>query len=202
MLLHAHGLGLQLDQRWLFRDLSLDLEAGQILWVRGPSGSGKSQLLRRLAGLVDGPGTVTLKGRSQHEIDPPTWRRQVCYVAPELPRQLAATGDALRARIEGLAAQQGAGDDPVRLAEAWGLPPRAWQQPLAQLSSGEGQRLWLAVVLARRPKVLLLDEPTRALDPEATAAVESSLAGRSAVWVSHDPAQGERVASAQLSLGS
>lgn len=196
-----HGLGRRVDDRWLFRDLAFDLDDGDVLWVHGPSGAGKSQLLRRIAGLVDGPGTVRWNGDDQASVAPPAWRRRVTYVGPELPRGLAPTGHALRARVRSLAHHAHDRDDPVALAATWGLPPAAFDRPLAQLSSGEAQRLWLALVLAGGPELLLLDEPTRALDPDATAAVEASLASRTALWITHDPAQGERVASQRLSVG-
>jgi putative ABC transport system ATP-binding protein len=200
-MLVAHDLSLQLESRTLFEGVSFELPEGDVLWVRGPSGSGKSQLLRLIAGLVGGGGRVSWRGDDRDRTDPTRWRRRVSYVAPELPRGVAATGVELRARVEGLHAQRGVDGDPVGLAEGWGLGADAWERPLSQLSSGEAQRLWLALVLSRRPEVLLLDEPTRALDPDATAAVESSLAGHTALWVSHDPAQGARVAAGEVSLG-
>lgn len=199
--LHVHGLGRRLDTRWLFRDLAFDLPDGDVLWIQGPSGSGKSQLLQRVAGLVPGPGTVRWNDHDAETTPAPRWRRRVTYVAPELPRGIARDGRTLQARIEALATHDGPRHDPVALAASWGLEADAFDRPLHQLSSGEAQRLWLALVLAGDPELLLLDEPTRALDPGATAAVEAALAGRTALWVTHDPAQGERVATARLSLG-
>jgi len=68
------------------------------------------------------------------------------------------------------------------------------------LSGGEAQRAALAVAVSRKPTVLLLDEPTSALDPATMAEVEASLAGQTAIWVTHDDAQAERLGGRRLSL--
>ena len=51
-------------------------------------------------------------------------------------------------------------DDPVTLAEEWGLPPRIWHEDWSQASGGEAQRALLAIAVCLKPDVLLLDEPT------------------------------------------
>jgi len=202
--LAGHGLGRCIEGRWLFRDLALELPAGATLWVRGPSGAGKTQLLRRLARLVDGPGTLHLQGRAATAIDVRTWRAEVTYVGqrPPLADGGAGSGHDLRQRVASLGVQAARdATDPVPLAQRWGLPPARWEQPLSTLSGGELQRLWLAVALSRRPTVLLLDEPTASLDEEATRTVEASLAQRTVILTTHDEAQGARIADRQLSLG-
>jgi len=57
-------------------------------------------------------------------------------------------------------------DDPVSLAQDWGLPPRVWHEEWAQASGGEAQRAMLAIAVALKPNVLLLDEPTRSIEPD------------------------------------
>ena len=94
----------------------------------------------------------------------------------------------------------------ARLTERLALAPALLSQPWSKLSGGEAQRLHLCVLLALRPSVVLLDEPTSACDTEAALLVERMLAevagttSAAVVWVTHDPAQAERVANATLEL--
>ncbi len=201
MILSARGLTRRVGDRVLFAGLDLEVGPGLACRVAGPSGSGKTQLLRCLARLSPlDEGTVTLGGRTSEAWGAPAWRAEVCYVA-QRPPSLAGTAAEQVARVAGLAAQRGReAEDPVPIAERWGLPASAWRQPWTELSGGEQQRAWLALVLSRRPAVLLLDEPTSALDPEATVAVERTLAGRAVVWVTHDAAQAERVGGVAVRL--
>jgi len=174
---------------------------GDVLVVRGPSGCGKTCLLRLLAWL-DAPdeGRVTLGERGPADIGAPWWRRRVAYV-PQTPPALQGTPAEFLARV-GTFRTGNARRDPVGIAEGWGLPPSTWDQPWSRLSGGERQRALLALGLCGDPEVLLLDEPTSALDDEATAAVEATLSGRTAVWVTHDAAQADRVATNVLELGT
>lgn len=202
MRLVARGLTRSVGGRTLFSGLSIDVGPGEIVAVRGPSGSGKSQLLRCLAWLVGADeGELRLDGRGPSAWGPTRWRAEVTYVAQRPPPLPGCPADHAAA-VASLVAQRDRGsDDPVAIAEGWGLPSSAWRRPWRELSGGEQQRAALATVVARRPAILLLDEPTSALDPEAVAAVEQTLAGRAAVWVTHDPAQAERIGARVLELG-
>ncbi len=169
--------------------------------IHGPSGVGKSRLLRALAGLdpIDG-GTIALRGVPQAGWSMPAWRAEVCYVPQGIP-SLPSTPRAFWERVQQFHTQRHrAHGDPFDHAARWGVPDARWDRSWSQLSGGERQRLYLAIALAREPAVLLLDEPTSALDPEATRAVEASLAARTAVWVTHAHDQIERVAQRTLKL--
>lgn len=198
----ARGLGRSIGERTLFRDLDLEVGPGEVVAVRGPSGSGKSQLLRTLAWLVPAEaGELSLDGRTPDAWGPTRWRAEVTYVAQRPPVLLGSPAEHLEAIARLRIQRTRAADDAVALAERWGLPASAWARPWRELSGGEAQRAALAVAVSRRPAVLLLDEPTSALDPTALAAVEADLAGRAAVWVTHDRDQAARVAVRTLELG-
>jgi putative ABC transport system ATP-binding protein len=174
---------------------SLRLEVGECVAVRGPSGAGKSLLLRAIADLDPAQGRVALAGVERESMPAPIWRGQVCYLAAEpcwwSDRVADHFPDWARA---------------APLARRLGLPQEVGEALVARLSTGERQRLALVRVLARVPRVLLLDEPTAALDGVSRDAVEALLTewrqggARAILWVSHDPAQAARVAARQLFL--
>jgi ABC-type iron transport system FetAB ATPase subunit len=179
--------------------LSFAVADGECLAVEGPSGAGKTRLLRAIADLDPAPGHVFVDGAGRQETPANAWRRLVRYVAAEP----AWWTDTARAAM---IARGGQGTRLERLVAALGLEPRLLDQPLAQLSTGERQRLALVRALLDEPKVLLLDEPTAALDVGSSALVEELLrfqllSGRSAVLVSHDQGLVERLAHARLLLG-
>jgi ABC-type multidrug transport system ATPase subunit len=126
----------------------------------------------------------------------PQWRRLVRYCAAEpawwsdTPRD--AFAGATASRID-------------RLLHSLGLESAVLDRTVASVSTGERQRLALARALLDEPQVLLLDEPTAALDPQSAALAEEliryqMLAGRCAILVSHDRGQIERLAHARLLL--
>jgi len=170
------------------------LADGACIAVRGPSGSGKTLLLRAIADLDPNDGEVLLDGEVCAAMPAPRWRRKVTYVAAE-PGWWADTVGAHF--LDWTAAEP--------LVEALLLPAECRKWPILRLSTGEKQRLGLIRALAQAPRVLLLDEPTGALDADAAAAAERLLAerfaaGTSALWVTHDAAQAARVATRCLAV--
>ncbi|MDP6409375.1 MAG: ATP-binding cassette domain-containing protein [Planctomycetota bacterium] len=207
--LSARDVSRAVGGRALFEGIALTLAEGDVLVVRGPSGAGKTLLLRQL-GLLDPltSGELACDGRSATDWGGPAWRARIATlpqgapVLPGTPGELAARVAELENQREREREREREAPSPRALAAEWGLADAAWEELWSELSVGERQRAQLAVVLARRPRALLLDEPTSALDPTATAAVEHSLRGQTAVWVTHDRAQAERVSTTTLELGA
>ncbi|KIF07586.1 ABC transporter, partial [Streptomyces sp. RSD-27] len=178
--------------------VSLVVGPGECVALTGPSGAGKSTLLNVLLGFVTPTaGRVRVGGTDLAELSLAQWRERIAWV-PQRPHLFAAT-IAENVRL----ARPGADDDAVeaalRDAGAWEFVsalPRGTRTLLGEggtgLSAGQRQRLALArAFLADRP-VLLLDEPTAALDGETEAAVVDAVrrlaAGRTVLLVVHRPA--------------
>lgn len=198
----ARDLCRRIDGRPLFAAVSFRLRSGERLVVQGPSGSGKSQLLRCLAWLVEpDEGSISLDGRLPPAWGVPRWRARVRYVPqrPDLPGSAAAFAEeTLHYRSRPTGGSTAA--DPAVIAAGLGIDDPTWRRPWHELSGGEQQRAALALAVASDPAVLLLDEPTSALDADATAAVEALLAGRTLVWVTHDDAQAARLGGQRITL--
>ena len=176
---------------------NLALAAGDCLVISGPSGIGKSLLLRMIADLDENTGTVILNGVSRQAMPAPQWRRQVMYVAAES----GWWAERVREHMQPAA-------DAAALLPRLGLRDALLDAPVSQLSTGERQRMALLRAIIRKPAVLLLDEPTSALDHASTLAVEALLTERAAagaglVVVSHNEQQAGRIATrrAQMTAG-
>jgi ABC-type iron transport system FetAB ATPase subunit len=167
----------------------LSVEPGECVAVVGRSGSGKSVLLRLIADLDPHQGEVRLDGRACSSHAAPQWRRQVVYQAAE-PAWWADTARAHFPKTSAVEIEA--------LLPVVGLDPVLLDSDITRLSTGERQRMALMRSLACEPRVLLLDEPTAALDQASTLMVESLLAARvaaglSVIWVTHSREQALRV---------
>ena len=173
--------------------LTFAVEAGECVCISGPSGTGKSQLLRSIADLDPHDGEVCLEGEPAGSMKPHRWRTRVGLLPPESHWWLPTPGAHFT-------------DDAPVSPDELGLPGDIMNQPVERLSSGEKQRLALLRLLANRPRVLLLDEPTANLDPAnarlAEAVITRYRESRNAavIWISHDLAQVERVGCRSLRL--
>lgn len=167
--------------------VSFDLRDCECVALQGPSGVGKTVLLRAIADLDPNEGTVNLDRTRREAVPAPVWRRQVTYLAAE-PGWWSET----------VQEHFTAWDNALPLVTRLGLPDNCGTWPIQRVSTGEKQRLGLVRALMLRSRVLLLDEPTSALDSASAAAVESLIAervsdGTSVVWSTHDDAQARRV---------
>jgi len=165
------ALSRSFGERRVLSDISLDIHAGEIVALIGPSGCGKSTLLRHIGGLdvptagsisIGNAPVVGLDERSAIAFQEPRllpWRSITRNVEVGLPRGTRTQAD--RARVTDLLKL-------VKLSESAHLRPR-------EISGGMAQRVSLARALARRPGVLLLDEPFGALDALTRLAMQDLL---------------------------
>jgi putative ABC transport system ATP-binding protein len=176
--------------------ISLDVPNSSCAAVTGPSGSGKSLLLRMIADLDPHDGEAWLDERPRAAMPAAEWRRQAIYLAAESGWWTDLVGDHFAPDERDAAA---------RLAERLHVRPAVLSAQVAHLSTGEKQRLAMVRALVKSPRVLLLDEPTAALDAASVTRVETMLSGFLAqggamVLVTHDPAQAQRLGTAQFRM--
>lgn len=173
------------------------VEEGSVLFVQGPSGAGKSTLLRALARLIRREGgEMWLMGVPAAQIPPTAWRRQVHYFAQRPVAFEATVVENITLSSYPLTSLKQSAPVDERLMkqslEELLLPPGLLHQNARTLSGGELARVALLRALLASPTVLLLDEPTGALDAQAREAVLRILqkwlsegARRGLVLVSH-----------------
>ncbi|MEV0805192.1 ABC transporter ATP-binding protein [Micromonospora sp. NPDC050200] len=170
--LEAEQLGKRYGRTWALRDCSLRLPAGRIAALVGPNGAGKSTLLHLAVGLLrPDAGTVQVFGESPY--DNPRVLPEIGFVAQDTPlyrdftaAELVHVGGRINRRWDAALARN-------RLAQL-GIPPNL---PVGKLSGGQRAQVALALALAKRPRLLLLDEPVASLDPLARREFLQSLMG-------------------------
>jgi ABC-2 type transport system ATP-binding protein len=166
--IEADGLGKRYGRRWALADCTLTVPAGQVVGLVGPNGAGKTTLLELAVGLLrPTAGTIRIRGRAG-------------FVAQDVPLYAGLSvaghlrmGQALNDRWDAGLARR-------RVREA-GLDPR---QRAGRLSGGERAQLGLTLAIAKRPELLVLDEPVASLDPLARREFMDSVA--KAVFASGD----------------
>jgi iron complex transport system ATP-binding protein len=212
MTLRADGLTLAYDQRKVVRELYLAVPRGRITAVVGANGSGKSTLLRALARLMKpAAGTVLLDGRSIAELPTKEVAKRLGLLpqSPVAPDGLVVEDLVARGRYphQRLFRQWSSEDEEaVESALAATGTGEIRGRPLDELSGGQRQRAWIAMTLAQRTEILLLDEPTMFLDLAHQVEVLDLLAelvaehGRTVVMVLHDLNQACRYADHLVAL--
>jgi heme exporter protein A len=190
-MLTAHQLSCVRGDRPLFAGIAFAVGAGEWLHVRGANGSGKTSLLRLLAGLAQpAEGQVRWQGNAI-EADTPRYRRDMLFLghhAAVKDELTAAENLLVAAQLDGGALPQ---DEVLHALRRFGLKGRE-HLPVRVLSAGQKRRVLLARLLTRRAKLWLLDEPFTALDTRAiemlgTLAAEHLAQGGMAVITSHQP---------------
>lgn len=216
MMLRANDVSLSYGTEPVLRNLSMDVEPGEVVVVIGPSGVGKTTLLQLLSlALEPDEGTVELDGTDAWAVDETerlSLRRQIAMVFQEASlfdtsvarnveyglRVRRSWSDRIRDELQSIVRANGTPDAVRDALEVVGLETGT-DQHVGSLSGGEAQRVSFARALAYDPDVLLLDEPTSDLDPRNTAVIENAILeardrGIGVVVATHDMHQAERIA--------
>jgi iron complex transport system ATP-binding protein len=185
--LEARGVTVRRAGRAVLRKVDVAFHHGEVTAIIGPNGAGKSTLLYALAGLralEHNDGTVHLDGTPILEITKPALAKRIAFLPAhnsvpfplsvrELMRLADPSADAYRTALEAMELQ------PLE------------HQAVTQLSTGEAKRAWIAMTLARRAPVMLLDEPLAGLDPRYQVRLLETLKARASeggcvIFVAHD----------------
>jgi putative ABC transport system ATP-binding protein len=206
-LLDARGIGRRHREGtdWLMRDISLVIGAGDRVALTGPTGSGKTVILRSLAMLdaVD-EGTILWQGKSPDPDQVPAYRSRVIYL-PQRARLFDGTVERNLQLVYSLAVHRHRAysrESIITHLRRLGRDDRFLTLDAANLSGGEAQIVALLRAIQLEPTILLLDEPTASLDEGTTRQFEQLVADwmampdarRAFVWVTHDRVQARRVA--------
>jgi ABC-2 type transport system ATP-binding protein len=160
--LRAQGLGKKYKRKWALTGCTLEIEAGHVTGLVGPNGAGKSTLLNIASGMLE-PTTGTIEVCGGVPGSGPDQLAKVGYVAQSTP---VYTGLTIEEHLRLGAHLNPRWDDSLatKRVERLGLDPK---QPAGKLSGGQRAQLALTLGIAKRPELLLLDEPVAALDPLA-----------------------------------
>lgn len=190
----TRGLGRRYGSTWALQDCTLQIPKGHITALVGQNGAGKTTLLSLLAGMdIPTTGTIEVFGQKPHQVS--SYLADIGYVAQEVPLYKNLTAQEHNAFGQHMNRQW---DSKLVLNKlhALGIPTN---KPVHSLSGGQRAQVGLALALAKKPKLLLLDEPVAALDPIARRDFLASLAasvaeeGLSVVMSSHILSDLERV---------
>lgn len=207
-MLDVREVSVAFDRRPVLDAVNLTVQSAEVVALLGPSGTGKSTLLRVVAGLlVPDAGSVWLDGIDITEVPPHRRRIGLMFQNEQLFPHLDVAGNiGFGPRMQGIARAQVATAVEELLALV-GLEGFAGRR-VANLSGGEAKRVALARALAARPAVLLLDEPLNGLDRELHDRLAADLAdilrsaGTTAVLVTHDHDEAATVADRTVMLGA
>jgi putative ABC transport system ATP-binding protein len=197
--LAIENLTFTIDGERLIRGIDLAVATGETLTIIGPSGAGKSTFLRLLCRLNEPTeGTVYFDGADYRTIDPTALRTRIGLVpqSPALREGTVRENVTIAPRLRDESVEPGRVETLLGRVDLAGYADR----PVADLSGGEAQRVAIARTLMIDPEVLLFDEPTASLDPDAQAEIEGLLtdllttSDRTVLLVTHDQGQADRIA--------
>ncbi len=199
--------------RQLLQEVSCRLRGWERVALVGASGAGKTLLLRALALLEPGVhGQVRWQGQPVAEERIPLFRSQVMYLPQQSLLICGTVWDNLQLPLRfGVHRQrQFSQEEALELLRPFGFQQRFLRQQALQLSGGEGQVVALVRACLLQPQVLLLDEPTASMDPQAAQAAvelvqrwwEQEPENRAYIWVTHNVQLAQRVGSRRWRMSS
>ena len=185
------NLGFVSPEKMILEGISLSIKEGEHLTITGPSGSGKSSLLKLLAALVSpSSGQLFYQGQEMGDLDPVAYRREVsyCFQQPVLFGQTVRDNVAFPFEIRQIPFDQ---ERVLTALARLNLGPEFLEKPIKDLSGGEKQRVALVRNLLFEPKALLLDEVSSGLDEKTKILLRTFLKdlhqeGVTLIEVTHD----------------
>ncbi len=193
------------DNNVILKDISLNVASGDFVSIVGPSGSGKSTLLRLCGDLISPTlGDIIFEGKNYRDYKAVDLRKNIayCFQTPYL------FGDTVMENIEFPYYVRNIKPDITRIKSLFSMFDMSddyLKRDVKNLSGGEKQRIALMRSILFRPKILLLDEVTSALDTDNTLIVEKVIAslhaeGATVLWVTHNPEQSRKYANKILTI--
>ncbi len=206
-LLEFHKVTYVHDNKTVLKNVSVNVEAGAFLLITGPSGSGKSALLKLSCNLISPTrGEISFKSKSLYNYTPSELRKSItyCFHTPYL------FGDTVMENLRFPFLIRDLKVDEKRIFELFSLfrlSPDFIYKEVRYLSDGEKQRLSLARSLLFKPEILLLDEITSELDHDNAVIVENVIRvlndeGITVLWVTHNPGQIRKHASGIITMNA
>ncbi|MCH3963622.1 MAG: ATP-binding cassette domain-containing protein [Clostridium sp.] len=193
------------DNKYILKNLSLEINHKDFISIVGPSGSGKSTFFRLCSQLISPTsGNIFYKGMSYNKYDPKEWRKQIAYCF-QTPCFFENTV------IDNLKFPFSIRNKEVNLIrikellEEFNMSTEYLSRKIDTLSGGEKQRISLIRSLIFSPEILLLDEATSALDEKNTSTVENVIRslnerGITILWITHSPEQSKKYANRILTI--
>lgn len=194
-ILSLTDISYQVEQRLILNKVNLEVQAGDFLTLTGPSGGGKSTLLKIIASLISpSDGEIIFQGQNQRDYEVTTYRQLVsyCFQQPSLFGQTVADNLQFPFVIRNEASSQ------VQIEQALtkvNLPTSYLNKNITELSGGEKQRVALLRNTMFLPKILLLDEVTVGLDARSIEIVHQFIkqlwqdAGLTIIQITHNQAE-------------
>jgi len=188
---------LQIVKKSLLDAVTFSINSGECVCLSGPSGAGKTLLLRAISDLDEHSGKILLQGKECDHYLAPEWRNRVGFLTAESYWWFDRVGEHFGKKFDDLLLE--------RLALV-GLDETILNSQPIRCSTGERQRLALLRLLQNNPEVLLLDEPTSSMDPETVTRVEAFIKAyakennTAILWISHDPEQIKRISDRHLKI--